>query len=79
MKEFMANIPVELDKIKVEMNKTFEVYTILENFNFRFSKDDMDKRWTIFGGPAEINTLIEKRLKELEKDKVKFQEAMKEE
>jgi len=40
MKEFMANIPVELDKIKVEMNKTFEVYTILENFNFRFSKDD---------------------------------------
>jgi len=39
----------------------------------------MDKRWTIFGGPAEINTLIEKRLKELEKDKVKFQEAMKEE
>lgn len=44
------------------MNKCFEIYNILESFNFRFSKDDMDKRWHIFGGPAEINDIITKRV-----------------
>lgn len=36
----------------------------------------MDKRWNIFGGPADIKGLIETRLKELEKDEVKFNESM---
>lgn len=52
------------------MNQCFDIYKILENFSFRFSKDDMDKRWNIFGGPAEILNLIENRKKELEKDSV---------
>lgn len=68
----MDQIPQEMEKIRGEMNKCFEIYSILEGFNFRFSKDDMDKRWQIFGGPAEIDELIEKRVKELEKDKIKF-------
>lgn len=38
----------------------------------RFSKEDMDKKWNAFGSPKDTISLIEKRMKELEKDQVKF-------
>jgi dynein heavy chain len=41
----MENMPMELEKIKVDMNKCFDIYKILEDFNYPFSKEDMDKRW----------------------------------
>jgi dynein heavy chain, axonemal len=59
------------------MNKCFEVYKILEDFNYRFSKEDMDKRWMIFGSPKDTMALVEKRKKELEKDELKFEDTMK--
>ena len=68
----MDNINIELDKLKIEMNKCFDIYTILESFKYRFSKEDMDKKWFIYGFPYETMKLIEKRKKELEKEKVKF-------
>ncbi len=46
----MQAVPGELEKIRVEMAKCFDVYRILESFNYRFSKDDLDRRWHIFGG-----------------------------
>jgi len=49
----MENIPLELEKLKLEMDKCFEVYQKLESFNYRFSKDDYDKKWIIFGGIKE--------------------------
>lgn len=30
IKELMANIPNEIEKLKIEMNKTFDIYKILE-------------------------------------------------
>lgn len=54
------------------MNKCFDVYKILEGFNYRFSKEDLDRKWNVFGGTRDIINLIEKRNKELEKDKDKF-------
>ena len=33
----MANLPLELEKIKIEINKSLEIYKILESFNYRFS------------------------------------------
>ena len=79
MKEYMELIPSELEKIKYDMTKCFDVYKILEGFNYRFSKDDLDRRWHIFGGVKDILELIEKRTKEVEKDKERFQDLMKEE
>lgn len=79
MKEYMQGIPTELEKLKQEMNKCFDVYRILEGFNYRFSKDDLDRRWHVYGGIKDIMQLIEKREKELEKDKEKFLDTMKEE
>ena len=58
-----------MEKIKIEMQKCFDIYKILEEFNYRFSKDELDKRWIIFGSPEEITQMVEKRVKDLEKDK----------
>lgn len=77
IKDSINSLPGEMEKIKVEMQKCFDVYKILEGFNYRFSKDELDKRWIIFGYPEEINIMVEKRAKDLEKDKVKFLEEMK--
>jgi dynein heavy chain len=49
------------------MNKCFDIYKTLEDFNYRFNKDELDKRWMIFGSPKELFELVEKRNKELEK------------
>ena len=63
--------------MKIEMGKCFDTYKILEDFNYRFNKEDLDKRWLIFGSPKELMELVEKRQKELEKEKTKFLEEMK--
>lgn len=70
-------MPGEMDKIKIDMQKCFDIYRILEDFNYRFSKDELDKRWIIFGSPEEITQMVEKRVKDLDKDKVRFMEEMK--
>lgn len=79
IKEYMDNIPNELEKLKIEMNKCFDIYNILEGFNYRFPKEDMDKKWMIYGSPKEIYDLIDSRIKELEKNQAVFEEKMKEE
>jgi dynein heavy chain len=66
-----------MEKTKIEMQKCFDIYKILEDFNYRFSKDELDKRWIIFGSPEEITQMVEKRVKDLDKDKVRFLEEMK--
>ena len=43
------------------MNKCFDVFKILEGFNYRFSKDDLDKKWIIFGGIRDVLDLIKVR------------------
>lgn len=32
-------MPTEMERMKVEMSKCFDIYKILEGFNYRFSKD----------------------------------------
>lgn len=54
----MQNIPQEIEKQKLEMNKVFEVYRILEGFKYRFNKEDMDRRWYVFGCPRDTNDLV---------------------
>ena len=58
MTEYMNGIPNELERIRLDMNKCFDVYKILEGFNFRFSKDDLDKKWHVYGGIKDILGLI---------------------
>lgn len=77
LRDFMLSVPNELQRLKLEMVKNFQIYEALEIFSFRFSKEDLDKKWFVFGSPKETLDLIEKREKDLEKDKMKFFEEMK--
>jgi dynein heavy chain len=74
----MQNIPVEIEKNKMEMNKCFEVYKILDEFSYRFNKEDMDRRWHVFGCPRDTLELVQKRRKECDKERTKFLDEMKE-
>jgi len=47
----MNNMEIELTKLKVEMDKCFDIYKILEDCNWRFNSLEMNRRWEIFGGP----------------------------
>ena len=78
LKSFMQNLPLDIEKQKIEMNKCFDIYRILEDFNFRFNKEDMDRRWHIFGCPRDTMDLVNKRKKDCEKEKVRFLDEMKE-
>lgn len=73
----MNNVPNELEKLKLEMNKGFEIYEVLEEFNWRFSIDDLNRRWNVFAAPRELYKLMEERKKSLEKLQEKFKEDMK--
>ncbi|KAL4427402.1 hypothetical protein ABPG74_009674 [Tetrahymena malaccensis] len=77
LKEYMLNVPMELEKVKIEMNKCFDIYSTLDGFGYRFSKLDLDQKWTIFGSPKDTIELIAKKTKDLEKEKVKFLDEMK--
>lgn len=55
LKEYIANLPIELEKLKTDMNKVFDIYKIMEDFNYKFSTEEMNKRWNVFAGPRDIN------------------------
>jgi dynein heavy chain len=65
IKDYIASLPIEMERMKAEMVKVFDVYKILEEFKEKISKDEMDKKWIIFGKPKELLDLVEKRNKDL--------------
>lgn len=77
IREYMQGLPAELEKIKLDMKKCFDIYIMLEDFNWRFSQDDMNRRWNVFAGPRDVMKLVDDRTNALEKLKAKFQEEMK--
>ena len=54
LKEYMSNMPIEIEKIKVEINKCFDIYKTLDEFSWRFPNEDLNKKWQVFGSPKEI-------------------------
>lgn len=42
LNEYMLNLPADLEKIKLDMAKCFDIYTTLDGFGYRFSKQDLD-------------------------------------
>ncbi|CAK83095.1 unnamed protein product (macronuclear) [Paramecium tetraurelia] len=77
LKEYIGNLPQELEKMKIKMNQLFDVFKMLEEFNYRFPLDDFQRRWKIFGSPKEIKEMVEVRNGQLEKLKVKFSDDAK--
>lgn len=77
LKEYMQGLPNELQKIDQEQKSSLEIYKILEEFNYKFNKDDMNRRWEVFGNAKDVTELMDQRKNALEKEKVKFYENMK--
>lgn len=46
----------------------------MEPFKFKFSPEDIHKKWLVFSGPKEVVELIDQRNVVLEKDKITFME-----
>ena len=63
LKDYMAGIPNEVEKMNKDIKDCLSIYEILNNFNYKFNDDDdFNKRWRLFGAPQEINGRIEKQL-----------------
>ncbi len=78
MKEFILNeVPTELEQLSGQMEECMKVFDILDEFSFKIEKEDMNKKFKIMGSIRDTALLIESREGLLEKEKVKFLEAMK--
>ena len=76
LKKFVEDVPGELEKIQLEIEGCLEIYGTLEDFQYRFASDDLNKRWRVFGGPKDTLELIDTRKAILDKEKEKFQSGM---
>ena len=76
LKEYISDIPNKIEKIKVDINSCLDIYAMLDEFQYRFAADDLNKKWQIFGGPKDTMELVETRKVSLEKEKTKFHESM---
>lgn len=54
-----------------------KVFDILDDFSFKIEKEDMNKKFKIMGAIRDTEMMIDNREGLLEKEKVKFLEAMK--
>ena len=58
-KKYITEIPIAIAKLKDEINQCMDVYNILDEFNFEFTGNDLDQKWTLFGAPQKIIGVIE--------------------
>lgn len=78
VKDFIANdVPTELENLQVQMEECMKIFDILDDFSFKIEKEDMNKKFKIMGSIRDTQMMIESREDMLEKEKVKFLEAMK--
>ena len=52
------------------------IYEILEDFQYKFTRGDLDRRWNMVGMPKHIESVVEEREEELIKEQEIFQEQM---
>lgn len=55
----MTIIPFDLEKMKKEVEKSMEIYQIMEKYNYKFTEEELKKKWQVFGGPKETLKLID--------------------
>ena len=76
LKKYIQDVPNELEKVQTEIQNCLDIFTLLEDFQYRFPTDDLSKRWHVFGGPKDILELVENRKAVLDKEREKFQNNM---
>lgn len=61
----------------MDITQTLEVYSILEEFQYKFhDQDDYEKKWVLFGSPKETLSKIEKQSVSLNQKKDQFIKEM---
>ena len=56
----MSKAPIEIKKIKSEMERAQDVYETLNEFSYKFKSDeDFELKWKLFGSPKETFEKIE--------------------
>ena len=76
IKDYISRVPAEIEKMKQEIEQNMSTFSILEKFQYRFTNDDMNKKWDLFGYPKKTADLNAVKSEELDKQKVLFQESM---
>ena len=52
LKDYMASIPNEIEKMQKDIKECLGIYEILNNFNYKFvDEEDFKRRWNIYRAP----------------------------
>lgn len=77
IKDYMASVPSEIEKMNAEIKNCMNIYDILGQFGYKYADDeDYDKKWRVFGAPKDTVEKIDKQHAYLEKEKEKFLQQM---
>ena len=74
IKEMIERVPVDIEKMKTEIESNMNTFAILDKFHFKFAQDDLNKKWELYGYPKKTYEVISVKTEELEKQKTVFQE-----
>ena len=69
----MSKAPIEIKKLKSDMEQAQDIFEILNEFGYKFkSDDDFELKWKLFGSPKETYQKIDKQQGYLEREQEKF-------
>lgn len=69
-------VALEVEKIRAEIVKNAEVYTLLEEYKYKFEPKEIENRWVIYKKPRDIYDMVSERLEKIEREKKKYEEEM---
>ena len=69
-------LPLELQKIKKDIEDSNKIYDILEQFKYALPAEDIKKRYLAMITPHSIMEEVEKKKKDIEIKKVQLEEKM---
>ena len=73
IKDYMAQVPNEIEKMQADIKTSMGIYEILSSFNYKFHDDEeYDKKWKLFGSAKDTVTRIDKQQAYLAKEQEKF-------
>lgn len=55
----MKVIPNDLAKMNKEIQKSMDIYAIMDSFNYKFQDEDFKNKWVVYGGAKRILDIIE--------------------
>mmetsp|Transcript_23914 Transcript_23914/g.20888 ORF Transcript_23914/g.20888 Transcript_23914/m.20888 type:complete len:103 (+) Transcript_23914:895-1203(+) len=76
LKDFLDVLPGKLVKMSEDIKQVMENYEIMDQFQYKFTEEDLNRKWQVFGGPKDVNDLIENRKSNLVRERDRFYDTM---